>query len=110
MSTCYDAAGVKRLFADNGEHECLASVVAVYLAAGLKLHAELILNKACRLSLRYRELHRLTLCACGIEKAHVFAAIVFNGNTLSRINKIIAVFLLIEQIISNFFHFQYFLI
>ena len=96
MSSRYNAAFAQRLFAYDGEHESLASVVAVNFCAGLELHTDLILYKACRFGLRYGELHRLTLGACGIEKAHVLKAVILDGNALCGIDKVIAVFLLIE--------------
>ena len=92
------------LFADHSQQQRLAAVVAVDLHAGLELHAEMILDKAVLLRQGNGVDNRLALHARTVQVIHVALAVVLNCEALLGVDQIIAVFLLIKKIASQFIH------
>ena len=96
MRTCNDTALFEALFADNGQHERLAAIIAVDLIAGFELHAVGILDKALFLSKLDGELYGLALGTRLVEKGHIGAAVVLHINALLCSHGVVSVFLLVK--------------
>ena len=99
----YGALG-HALFADHSQNQRLSAVVAVNFHAGLKLHADLVLDKALRLGQRNCVVDRLALRAGLVQIVHVAAAVVFQGKAFLGVDQVIAVFLLVEKLAFEFIH------
>ena len=94
----------KTLAPDHSEGQRLAAVAAVDLHAGLESHAGLILDKAVFPGELDGVDDRLTLRSGVVQEAHVAAAVFLRGGMLVRIDQVVAVFLLVEQVLSHVIH------
>ena len=95
------------LFADHGQQQRLAAIVDIELRAGLQLHAEAVLDEALLFRQRDGVVHRLALDAGAVQIVHVAPAVVLHREALLGADQVIAVFLLVEKLLSQFIHASY---
>ena len=98
------AALRQAFFADNGQHQGLAPVVAVDLHAGFQLHAGHIGHKALALSDGNGVCHGLPLGAGAVQIVHIRPGVVLHRDALLGADQVIAVLLLVKKLASQIFH------
>ena len=104
MGTGDDRAVGQTVLADNGEDKRLAAVAVIDLRAGAQLHAGVELDKSVLLRHSDRVRDSLALGAGIVQKLHVAAAVVLNGDMLGGIYQVVAVLRLIKKLAFDFIH------
>ena len=92
-----DGALGQRFSADDGQHDSLATVVAVHLVAGLEGHAGLIRHKAPLLGQLDAVVHAQTLGLAVVQKVLVILAIGVHGGLFALRQAVIAVLRRVQQ-------------
>ena len=92
------------LSADDGQDQGLAPVILVDLVAGLQGHAGLVLHKALLLGQFDGVGNGLPLHAGAVQIVHVAPAVVLHCQALPGVDQVVAVFLLVEKLASQFIH------
>ena len=101
------AAVFQRLLAHHRQNQRFAPVVEINLRTGCHFHAPLIGHKALRLGHFHSQFHSLPLRAGLIQEFLVFFRILFHYQTLFRVDAVVTVFRLIEQLIPVIFGFGF---
>ena len=92
------------MLADNGEDKRLAAVAVIDLCAGAQLHTGAELDKSVLLRHGDRVRDSLALGAGSVQKIHIAAAVVLNGDMLGGVYQVVAVLRLIKKLAFDLIH------